>query len=212
MFPSFGLAGSAFCYVVGSIAVLCFLCGCGRNDKVEHIVQTEKDLLTVKHEWRIASEAGWKGEVWVDGSQAPVWYPLDVWLRFTPEDKGIKELPKIEVRLRLRAEKAREAIREGSVVPEFQECSTMKKRHEITYDHRTRGWGPRTSFPPEGPCWETRIKDPFKSDRRSSGTTPLDPGEYLLDVEATLVDGPQFKFEPIRQKLYVGGDRPGGNR
>jgi len=81
----------------------------------------------------------------------------------------------------------------------------MKKGREVEY--KNRDFGEFVRFPPNHLCWQTTIADAFRSDRRSANTTPFSPGDYVMTVELILENGPTFRFQSIRQKFDLGGNR-----
>jgi hypothetical protein len=122
-----------------------------------------------------------------------------VFIRLVPPENALKRVPKTKVHLKLMQADGR-AARETDVEPVFQECSTMKKRRESSYENGK--WGPETDFPPKERCWETTLQDPFNSDRRREGTAPLVTGDFLLAVEVTMETGTRLKFEPVSVSIY----------
>src|SRR3974390_2517844 len=108
-------------------ACLFAFAACEGGRKVENVVITEEDSLMVKHCYQSQSNDGWKQESWHLGTRAPVWYPLDVWLRLTPEKKA-EQFPKVKVHLEISLDG--KIVRKGDFEPEFQECAKMKKRRE----------------------------------------------------------------------------------
>jgi hypothetical protein len=168
---------------------------------VEKHVRSEDDSLTTRHRLQTVTTGGWKAEAWLLGSTIPVWYPVNVWLRFTPENQTLRQLPKMKVVITLLESKGGKTAWKGTFEPTLEECSKMKKCRETTYDSETRSWGPITSFPPKDWCLQTTITDPFKSDRRVEGTTPREPGQYELLVEAIIDDGPRITFPPMKVRL-----------
>ena len=187
-----------FFFILGMAALIVFT-GCKGGRKVEKVVITEDDDLWVKHEYQSKSSDGWKLESWHLGTRAPVWYPLDVWLRLTPEKK-IDSFPKVKVHLEISLNG--KVIRKGDFELEFQDCAKMKKRRETVFQPGLEG--PVTRFPPKEPCWETSVKDPFKSDRRYPNTGSFQPGDYLISAELLIEKGPQFKIEPMEVILDRG--------
>ncbi len=163
------------------------------------IVIKEGDYLEVKHSYQKTQKDGWRTETWLWGSVAPIWYPVDVVVRLTPDDTGAN-LPKIKVRLEILQNGM--VVRKGDFKPEFQECAKMKKRRETIYQPNLSG--AVTKFPPKEPCWEATIKDPFESDRRFPNTTPFEPGEYEITGQIEIEKGPQFKIGPMKVKLDKG--------
>jgi len=160
------------------------------------------DELLVKHHLRTATKKDWKVQAWVSGARAPVWYPITVYVRLTPEDKNTQEPPKTKVVLELTPAGKGGTERKREVEPAFKDCCKMQKRRETTY-HDGK-WGEVTSFPPDRPCWEVTIEDAFHSDRRLPGTTPFTPGEYSLAVTVHLEGVGQVTLDLIPQTLYTG--------
>jgi len=187
-----------FFFILGMAGLFVFT-GCEGGRKVENVVITEDDYFLVKHEYQSKSSDGWKLESWHLGTRAPVSYPLDVWLRLTPEKKT-DSFPKVKVHLEISLNG--KVVRKGDFEPEFQNCAKIKKRKETVFQPGLEG--PVTRFPPKEPCWETSVKDPFKSDRRYPNTASFQPGDYLISGELSIEKGPQFKIEPMKVKLYSG--------
>ncbi len=187
-----------FSVILGLIVLFVFS-ACEGGRKVENIVIKEEDYLMVKHCYQSKSNDDWKQECWHLGTRAPVWYPLGVWLRLTPEKK-IDRFPKVKIHLEI--SRNGKVVRKGDFEPEFQQCSKMKKRRETIFQPSLEG--EITRFPPKEACWETTIKDPFKSDRRYPNTTPFEPGEYHITGEVSLEKGPQFKIGPMKVTLDKG--------
>ena len=187
-----------FFFILGMAGLFAFM-GCEGGRKVENIVITEDDYLTVKHHYQNTTKEGWKLESWLLSQGDPVWYPVDVFLRFTPEKKT-EQFPKVKVHLEI--SQNGKVVRKGDFEPEFQECAKMKKRRETVFQPGLEG--PITRFPPKEPCWETSVKDPFKSDRRYPNTGSFQPGDYLISGELLIEKGPQFKIEPMEVILDRG--------
>jgi hypothetical protein len=173
---------------------------------VEHSTTRNDEILIVKHRLQTTAKAGWKAEAWLDGSSYPGYYPIDVWIRLTPEDPQVKQLPKVKVQVLLALVGAVKPIRQALLEPEFQECAKMKKRKETIL---TGGKDqPILNFPPKESCWETIIRDPFKSDRLADATRPLEIGSYTLKVEAMLQGGPALALEAMPIRVERGYPRP----
>jgi len=191
---SFGIA------VVSTI----FLCqsGCSQ-EPVEEVVIDLDAYHMVKHAARTMTKDQWKAEVWVGGTEAPVTYPIDVYIRLTPlkakNDKAAKA-PKAKVKLAVL--KGEEMIRHADLQPVFSDCRKMREGTEVTYFGDGK-WGKEIPFPPKDPAWQTVIVDPFNSDRRKSMSVPFQPGNYHVRVSLELDRGPKFTFKDIPQKLSV---------
>jgi hypothetical protein len=181
------------------LIILFSVLSCEKEGPLKKIVIKEEDPLEVKHSYQKLHKDSWNAETWLWGSVEPVWFPLDVVVRLTPDDKG-GDLPKVKVHLEILQNGV--AVRKGDFAPEFQECAKMKKRRETIYEPNLAG--KVTQFPPKEPCWEATIKDPFKSDRRYPNTTPFEPGEYLITGGISFEKGPQLKIGPMKVKLDWG--------
>jgi len=197
---SSGLSRWHVALVCGLVALGLLLHYGGEKPVIETVAK-EEDHLMDKQRLRTVAKEGWKGEAWMDGSSCPVYYPVYVWVRLTPDAEDDPRLPKTVVHLRLiQADGA--VVRQVQLEPQFQQCAKMKPRKETTYEPETRTWGPITTFPPKGPCWEAIIRDPFQSDRRRAGAAPLPAGDYLLSVEVSLDDCILLAFDLMPIHLY----------
>lgn len=169
-------------------------------------METKKTfLMTVKHCYHVAAKDGWKVEVWLSGAEDPVWYPVDVWIRLTPEDEK-KTAPKMKVNLQIQR-KGGEGLRKGEFAPPLEDCATKPKCKEYIYKD---GFGPAKDFPPKERCLEACLLDAFKSDRRKEKVVSFEAGSYEITGQIALEPGPKLAFTLPPLKLYVGKDvRPG---
>jgi hypothetical protein len=161
--------------------------------------------LVIRHRLRTAVKDGWKAEVWLNGSWLVPWRPVNICLRLTPEDKSTNKVPRVKVQLAIAPEKDGSDARKSEVEPHFGECAAMEKcREQAMIENGWRGKteqfrrGEVTQFPPRGPCWQTVIRDAFKSNQDNLGTVSFESGDYVLKVTVILEGGPEFRFEEMR--------------
>src|SRR5262245_36074330 len=87
--------GSLRSLLIGLIAVCTGAC----SKSVQSHVNLEGGVV-VRHEWRSDTKGKWKIECWLDGSASPVWYPVNISFRLTPE-KLPAQLPPVKARLKI---------------------------------------------------------------------------------------------------------------
>ena len=87
-----------------TLILSCVLLGCSERPTVtaqgvagDDWFKTGNDVFVTKHRWRTSTADGWKVEVWLPGSGQSGYYPVDVSLRLTPENHGLKSLPPVAV-------------------------------------------------------------------------------------------------------------------
>ncbi|MBI2804258.1 MAG: hypothetical protein HYX68_04645 [Planctomycetes bacterium] len=177
------------------VAITAVTIGC-RTEQAEVL---SMDLpIIVKHDLQTIHVNGWKIQRWVAPSSGSVGVSVDVWIRVTPLGKSQKLPPNVIAQLKLRHNDPK-ISRDASVSPIFQECSKMPKR--IEYARWGQDCGPEEKFPPKELCWESTIKDPFRSNTvMDPGATRLSDGAYDLDVtvDLGLEKVKPFVFSPIR--------------
>jgi hypothetical protein len=156
------------------------------------VAPDERELM-VKHLWQAQSKGGWKVETWVNASFTPAYDPVHLLIRITPNDPKKAEKPKAQVRLKLILKTDRKQLYEAKTSIDWQLCSTMKQRREMTYDAEKREFGPELDFPPKEKCWEAEFKHGFHYKKSANRVLP---GEYELHTDVSIEGGPTFQLAP----------------
>lgn len=156
---------------------------------------TEADRLVVQHRLRAGNTAGWRIEAWLDGSTIPAWYPVPINIRLSRTDNNHTDAPRATVIVTKYGANNNDIVT-SEFRPVFEDCSQMKEHREVSFEDGV--WSESKSFPPREQCWQAVIKDPFHSDRRLPGATPLEAGNFALTIRVIIDDGATLELGRMR--------------
>jgi hypothetical protein len=165
-------------------------------------------VLLDKHNLRSAAIPGWNAEAWTDGSLYEIETRVDLYVRLCSKDPSVKEIPAVEIALKLSNAADERLVRKTQFQPVFTELAKLGSRREYTFTSDGK-MGPITASPVTKGCWEARIRNALKSGRALPGSKPLARGDYMLTVEASLKGHDPILFKAMPLRLRTGADLHG---